>query len=73
MPIDDTTMSKDKDGNFNEDYCKWCYHDGEYTYSSKEDLINVCVQHMVSEQFSEQQVREYMQNLLPTLKYWQGK
>lgn len=73
MPIDDTTMSKDKDGNFNEDYCKWCYHDGEYTYNSKEDLINVCVQHMVSEQFSEQQVREYMQNLLPTLKYWQGK
>ena len=27
----------------NEDYCKWCYADGTYTYSNMDDLINVCV------------------------------
>ena len=31
MPLEDRNMSHDADGNFNEDYCKWCYADGEYT------------------------------------------
>ena len=29
MPLDDSTISKEPDGTFNEEYCKWCY-----TYSS---------------------------------------
>ena len=35
-----------------------------------DDLINVCVGHMVSEDFSEEQAREYMKQLLPKLDYW---
>ena len=31
MPMDDSNVSQEKDGAFNEDYCKWCYADGEYT------------------------------------------
>ena len=31
MPIDDTNVSREKDGNLNEEYCKWCYVDGEYS------------------------------------------
>ena len=31
MPLDDSCISKEKDGSFNEEYCKWCYADGEYT------------------------------------------
>ena len=31
MPIDDSNLSREKDGLFNEEYCKWCYADGEYT------------------------------------------
>ena len=31
MPIDDSTISHDRDGLMNEEYCKWCYADGEYT------------------------------------------
>lgn len=30
-PLEDCNMSREKDGNFNEEYCKWCYADGEYT------------------------------------------
>ena len=30
-PLDDCTTSRETDGNFNEEYCKWCYADGEYT------------------------------------------
>ena len=44
MPLeDDRIISHDSDGTLNEDYCKWCYADGTYTYSNKDDLIDVCV------------------------------
>ena len=31
MELDDATTSREIDGGFNEDYCKWCYHEGEFT------------------------------------------
>ena len=31
MPLEDCTTSRETDGNFNEEYCKWCYADGDYT------------------------------------------
>ena len=31
MPLEDLTTSREADGNFNEEYCKWCYSGGEYT------------------------------------------
>ena len=70
MPLDDTTISKDPDGDFNEEYCKWCYHDGEFTYKSKEQLIDFCVEHMASEAWPKEQVRAHMEAVVPTLKHW---
>ncbi len=70
MPLEDEITGKNKDGSFNEDYCKWCYADGTYTYGNMDDLINVSVPHMVSKDFSEEQARTYMKKLLPTLDYW---
>ena len=71
MPLeDDTILGRDRDGALNEDYCKWCYADGTYTYSNMDDLIDVCVKHMVTENFSEEQARSYMRELLPKLDYW---
>ena len=31
MELDDATTSRETDGIFNEEYCKWCYHEGEFT------------------------------------------
>lgn len=70
MPLEDTLIGRNKDGSLNENYCKWCYADGTYTYSDMDDLIEVCVPNMVSEQFSEEQVRAYLKQMLPTLDYW---
>lgn len=71
MPLEDDEMiGRDKDGSINEDYCKWCYADGTYTYSDMEDLINVCVKNMVTDNFTEEQARSYMKELLPKLDYW---
>ncbi len=70
MPLEDKILSRNKDGSINENYCQWCYADGVYTYSSMEDLIDVCVGHMISENVSEEQARSYMNQLLPKLDYW---
>ena len=31
MPMNDSHISRDNNGFFNEDYCRWCYANGEYT------------------------------------------
>ena len=31
MPLEDHNISKEIDGFFNEEYCRWCYSGGEYT------------------------------------------
>ena len=70
MPLDDSIIGKNKDGTLNEDYCQWFYADGTYTYSNMDDLIDVCVGHMVNENFSEEQARIYLKQTLPKLDYW---
>lgn len=70
MPLEDSNTSKEKDGFFNEHYCKWCYADGEYMYSDMDDLIEVCIKHMVNDQFSEEDARNYLHETLPKLDYW---
>ena len=70
MPLEDSIISHNADGSLNEDYCKWCYADGTYTYSDMDDLVDVCVKNMVNDQFTEEQARSYMKELLPTLDYW---
>ena len=70
MPLEDELIGRNQDGTLNEDYCKWCYADGEYTYSDMDELIDVCIPHMVKEGFSEEQARAYMKDLLPKLDYW---
>ncbi len=70
MPLEDSIISKEKDGIFNEEYCKWCYAEGEYMYHNMDDLIEVCVGHMANEQFTPEQVRTYMKDMLPKLDYW---
>ena len=70
MPLEDSNISKEKDGFFNEEYCKWCYADGEYMYHNMDDLIEVCVAHMANESFPSEQVRAYMKERLPKLDYW---
>jgi len=70
MPLEEAIISREKDGSPNEQYCKWCYADGEYTYSDLDDLIDVCVQHMPREGHSEEEIRAYLRDTLPKLDYW---
>lgn len=70
MPLEDSVISREEDGFFNEEYCKWCYADGQYMYSDLDDLIDVCAGNMVSETHPEKEVRDYLRATLPKLNYW---
>lgn len=70
MPLDDAVISTEKDGSRNEQYCKWCYADGTYMYHDMDDLIEVCVKNMASDEHPADAVRAYLKDMLPTLDYW---
>ena len=70
MPLEDEFIGRNKDGSMNEDYCKWCYADGSYTYSNMDDLIEICIPNMTGEGLDEDQARAYLKETLPKLDYW---
>lgn len=73
MPLEDSTISREVNGEFNEEYCKWCYANGNFTYTDMEKIIEFCVGTMSNEKWTEEEVRNYMENMLPKLNYWKNK
>ena len=70
MPLEDSFISKEADGAFNEEYCKWCYADGKFVYTSLEALTDFLVEHMSNENFPPEQARAYFEAQLPQLNHW---
>lgn len=70
MPLDDSSVSKEPDGTFNEEYCKWCYTDGKFVYTSIAELTDFLVEHMSNDQFPPDQARAYFEEQLPKLNHW---
>ncbi|MCH5204673.1 MAG: helix-turn-helix domain-containing protein [Oscillospiraceae bacterium] len=70
MPLDDASVSKEPDGTFNEEYCKWCYNDGKFVYTSLDELTDFLVGHMSNEQFPPEKMRAYLNEMLPNLEHW---
>ncbi len=73
MPMDDSTLSREPDGAFNEDYCKWCYADGRFAYESMDALLDFLVAHMPDGQRPADQARAWYASLLSDLKHWHGR
>ena len=70
MPLDDPSICKEPDGAFNEEYCKWCYTEGKFTYTSLEELTDFLVEHMSNENWPPEQARAFFESQLPNLSYW---
>ena len=70
MPLEDANISRELDGTFNEEYCKWCYADGKFVYTSLEELLNFLERHMSNETWSPEQIRAYFAEQLPKLNHW---
>ncbi len=70
MPLDDSTISKEPDGTFNEEYCKWCYTDGDFIYKDINQLIDFLTEHMSNDNFPKEQARAYFEEQIPKLRHW---
>ena len=70
MPLEDAFISREPDGTFNEDYCKWCYAEGKFVYTSLEKLKDFLVAHMANENWPPEQASAYFEAQLPKLGHW---
>ena len=72
MPLsEDGLISHEPDGSYNEDYCKWCYADGEFAYKSKDSLLDYLVTHMPNpDNLSDDDRRNQFDSYLMQLKHW---
>lgn len=72
MPLsEDGMISKETDGTFNEDYCKWCYTDGSFAYQSKDSLLDYLVGHMPNpDNLTDDERRTQFDSYLSELKHW---
>ena len=73
MPLEDSLLSHEPDGAFNEDYCKWCYADGQFAYQDLQTLTDFLVEHMSNENWPAEQARAYFEAQLPQLQHWREK
>ena len=72
MPLsEDDMISREPDGSYNEDYCKWCYTDGAFAYESKDGLLDFLISHMPNPDNSPEEVRKSQYDqYLSQLKHW---
>lgn len=72
MPLtDDSMVSLNPDGSFNEEYCKWCYTDGNFTYKTKDSLLDFLVKNMPNPgNQSDTERRTMYDGHLSMLKHW---
>lgn len=70
MPLDDSSISREPDGAFNEEYCKWCYTDGKFVYTDIGELTDYLVGHLSNDNWPPEQARAFFEDQLPKLNYW---
>ena len=62
------------DGTETEDYCRWCYEDGAYTYeTTMDDMIEECAPRMAEAMgWTVDESASLLGAVLPTLERWKG-
>lgn len=72
MPINSKDLlGTEKDGTLNNDYCKYCYENGEFV--DKVDMnkyIEMCSQFGAQAGMTNAQMKTFCEKLFPTLKRW---
>lgn len=74
MPMEGNDIKGiNKDGSKNDDYCVYCYKDGEFTADvTMEEMIDFCVPMMVehNKDITKEDARKMMNEFFPNLKRW---
>lgn len=79
MPLTDDYKGINADGSRNDDYCNYCYMDGQFTEDmTMEQMIEHCAQFTdeinkwSGENMTVEQAKEMMRQFYPTLKRWKN-
>ena len=77
MPLTDELLGTNADGSKNEDYCIFCYNDGEFLQDvTMEGMIDHCVKYldemnqMMPKPMTEAEYRQMASAFFPKLKRW---
>ena len=72
MPItNNEQLGTNKDNSLNQDYCKYCYQDGEFIDKvSMEEYIEMCSKYGCQAGMTNEEMKEHCKKLFPTLKRW---
>ena len=72
MPIiSNEQLGTNKDKSRNEDYCIYCYKDGEFIDKvTMEEYIEMCSKYGSQAGMTNDEMKEYCEKLFPTLKRW---
>ena len=73
MPMTEELYGTNADGSKNEDYCMYCFKDGEFTSDmSMDEMMNFCIEKMVEvhPDIDEAQASAMMSEVFPKLKRW---
>ena len=72
MPMTDEDYGSEKDSSKSEDYCKFCYQDGEFTRDvTMEEMIDFCVpKTSKATGMSQKEARKMAEEVFPKLKRW---
>ena len=75
MPIggDKDLLGTNADGSKNEDYCIYCFKDGDFTADiSMDEMIEGCIPHLTEAHpnMTEESARAMMKEVFPKLKRW---
>lgn len=70
MPLNNKEeLGTNKDGTMNDDYCKYCYKDGEFIDDvSMEEYIEMCSKYGQQAGMTNDEMKKHCQNFFATLK-----
>ena len=73
MPMTEELFGTNADGSKNEDYCMYCFKDGEFTSDmTMEEMMNFCIEKMVEvhPEIDRDEASKMMNEVFPQLKRW---
>ncbi len=75
MPMGNTDelYGTNLDGSKNNDYCKYCFEKGEFSFKgTMEEMVEICIPHVLenNDNMNEESARKMMLEWFPTLKRW---
>ena len=73
MPMTEELYGTNADGSKNDEYCMYCFKDGEFTSDmTMEEMMNFCIDKMVElhPEIDKEEASKMMNEVFPQLKRW---